>query len=337
MIIDIHGHVNAPPELYHYQALLFSDRGSHGKGAPALAPTHAEEWAERTVAVNDSVGTDLQLISPRPYAMMHSARPDKIMRWWIEANNDFIAAQVKARPDRLRGVAGLPQAFGSDPETWLDELERCVVDLGFVGCLINPDPGEGEGYTPPLADPYWFPLYEKLVELDIPALVHSAGCCDPRESYSAHFITEESRAILSLLNSRVLLDFPALRLIISHGGGSVPYQVGRWRAARLQPRIRLGQVLTESFDDSLRRLYYDTCLYDERSLQLLFSVVGADRCMFGTEKPGSGSARDPRTGKDLDDLRPVIEGMASLDDKEKRMILGETAKTVFNLRLDEAD
>ena len=330
-VIDIHGHVNAPPELYHYQATLFSDRGAHGQGAPALTPTHAEDWAARTISVMDSVGTDIQLISPRPYAMMHSTMPDKIVHWWVAANNDFIAAQVGNQPQRLRGVAGLPQAHGSAATTWLPELERAITDLGFVGCLLNPDPSEGTGSPPPLSDRFWYPLYEKLVELDVPALIHSAGCLDARESYSAHFITEESRAILSLLNSSVFLDFPALRLVVSHGGGSVPYQVGRWRAARLHSKIRQGQFLQESFDDSLRRLYYDTCLYDFRSLELLFSVVGSDRCMFGTEKPGSGSAPDPVTGRDLDDLQPVIRGLSGLSEDQINAILGETAKKVYKL------
>jgi 4-oxalmesaconate hydratase len=331
VIVDIHGHVNAPSELYHYQATLFSDRGAHGNAGPPLTPAHAKEWSERTVAVMDSVETDIQFISPRPYAMMHSQEPAKIVQWWIEANNDFIAAQVAEQPDRLRGMAGLPQVYGTEPKAWLPELERAVNELGFVGCLINPDPGEGRGFTPGLGDPFWYPLYEKLVELDVPALVHSAGCNNGRETYSAHFINEESTAILSLLNSTALLDFPTLKLVISHGGGSVPYQVGRWRAARLQPRIKIGQVLKESFDDSLRRLYYDTCLYDRYCLELLFRIVGWDRCMLGTEKPGSGSAPDPVTGIDMDVLKPVIESMTILSDDQKRAILGDTASTLFKL------
>jgi predicted TIM-barrel fold metal-dependent hydrolase len=331
LIVDIHGHVNAPPELYHYQATLFCDRGAHGKGAPALSGAQAEEWADRTVAVMDAVATDIQLISPRPYAMLHAQRPPEIVHWWIEANNDFIAAQVACRPERLRGVAGLPQVHGTLPSTWLPELERAVQELGFVGCLLNPDPSEGSDYTPPLGDRFWYPLYEKLVELDVPALIHSAGCQNGRESYSAHFITEESIAILSLLNSTVLLDFPDLKLVVSHGGGSVPYQVGRWRAARLHPKIRHGQVLDEPFDVSLRRLFYDTCLYDPFCLELLFRIVGADRCMLGTEKPGSGSAPDPVTGRDMDELKPVIESLTWITADEKRAILGETAMEVYRL------
>ena len=90
-------------------------------------------------------------------------------------------AAVEKRPDRgCRGPSGrrdrLPQFRDTSPENCLEELERCVTELGFVGCLINPDPVEGDGAPPPgMGDEFWYPLYEKLVELDVPALVHSAS------------------------------------------------------------------------------------------------------------------------------------------------------------------
>ncbi len=85
----------------------------------------------------------------------------------------------------------------------------------------------------------------------------------------------------------------------------------------------------ESFDQSLRRLYFDTVLYNKESLELLFRIVGPDRCMFGTEKPGSGSAQDPATGAWLDDLKPVIESIDWLTEQDKRLIFEENAKKVF--------
>jgi 4-oxalmesaconate hydratase len=182
---------------------------------------------------------------------------------------------------------------------------------------------------PTLDNEYWYPLYEKMVALDVPGLVHSTACKNPRESYSAHFITEESIAVLNLTKgqSRVFDAFPNLRLIISHGGGSVPYQIGRWRASRFN-QMRNNPSL-ETFDESLRRLYFDTVLYNQESLDFLFRIVGTDRCMFGTENPGSGSAVDPRTGQTLDDLRPVIEGIGWLSVEDARRIFVENARAVF--------
>jgi 4-oxalmesaconate hydratase len=188
--------------------------------------------------------------------------------------------------------------------------------------VLNPDPGEGDGQAPPLGDEFWYPLYEKMVELDVPGLIHSAGCRSHRESYSNHFITEESIAVLSLVESRVFEDFPGLRLIVSHGGGSIPYQIGRWRAQRIQKGAR-------PFDEDLRRLWFDTVLYNPESLELLLRIVGPDRCLFGTETPGIGSALDPETGRHLDDLRPVVEAVEWLSGEERHAIFEGNARTVF--------
>lgn len=326
MIIDAHGHVTAPNELYAYKAGLLAARSYHGRGNPAIDDAKLEAALTKHLQILQDNGTDMQFISPRPYQQMHSEKPEAIVHWWIQANNDVIARQVRAHPDVFRGVAGLPQNAGVSPRNSLEELERCVKELGFVGCLVNPDPGEGDGQTPPMGDEYWYPLYEKLVELDVPALVHSAGCKSHRESYSGHFITEESIAILSILDSRVMQDFPALKLVFSHGGGSVPYQVGRWRAWRWRNRADV-----ESFDTSLRRLYFDTVLYNKESLELLFKVVGPDRCLFGTEAPGSGATIDPATGRAMDDLKPVIESIDWLTDEQRSLVFGETAARLYKL------
>ena len=204
-VIDTHAHVTAPQELYAYKAGLLAHRGAHGRGRISvsdeqiLAALNAPTF--RTVSHLEQlkqVGTDMQLVSPRPYTMMHSEKPEKLVRWYIEETNNIIHRQCELLPDTCRGVAGLPQNMGVSVENSLSELERCVKELGFVGCLINPDPNEGQGPTPPgLGDEYWYPLYAKLVELDVPALVHSAGCRRPREPYSLHFINEESIAIVS--------------------------------------------------------------------------------------------------------------------------------------------
>jgi 4-oxalmesaconate hydratase len=234
---------------------------------------------------------------------------------------------VRNHPDRFQGVCQLPLLAGEPVTVAIPELERCVNELGFIGCLLNPDPSEGAWTTPTLDNEYWYPLYEKLCELDVPALIHSAGCKNERETYSEHFITEETIAVLSLCKSQVFQRFPTLKIIVAHGGGSVPYQIGRWRAARFN-QMRNNPNL-ESFDQSLRRLYFDTVLYNKESLEFLFKIVGTDRCMFGTEKPGSGSAQDPATGAWLDDLKPVIESIEWLTEQDKRLIFEENAKKVF--------
>ena len=333
MIIDVHQHVVAPSSLEGYKGGLISSRGAHGKGSPTAGITLEQmkttSWQGRGTHkdILDEVGTDVAIISARPYTLIHSEKPEIIVRWFTEVSNDVIALGVKTAPDRFFGMACLPQWYGASPATYIQELDRCVSDLGFIGCMINPDPTEGEGVTPPMGDEYWYPLYERMCQLDVPALVHSAACLNPRLSYSTHFINEETIAVVSLANSRVFEDFPNLKLIISHGGGAVPYQIARWRAGRFN-QMR-GDAKVERFDDSIRKLYYDSSLYNKDSLELLFKVVGPDRVLFGTENPGTGTAIDPDTGKYLDDLRPVIDSIDFLSAEDKAKIFEQNARQLF--------
>ncbi|MEU0312878.1 amidohydrolase family protein [Nocardioides sp. NPDC006273] len=327
MIIDSHAHLVAPDGLYAYRANLLAN-GGYFFGSPKVSDDDLAACAKLNVDALDEVGTDIQLLSPRPYGQGHSMTPASIVEPWIAANNDIIARTVEMHPDRFAGVAGLPIVPEQAVEHAFGELERTVNELGFVGALVNPDPTEGLGKPPTLNDPYWWPLYEKLIELDVPMHIHSAGCYSGRESYSEHFITEESIAILSLLRSDVFQRYPALRIMISHGGGSVPYQIGRWQAERLLP-ILGGNDDEERFEVALKRFYFDSVLHNPASLELLLKTVGPDRVLFGTERPGSGSAMNPDTGHHFDDFKPVIDKIDFLTDADRRAIYQDNALAVY--------
>jgi OH-DDVA meta-cleavage compound hydrolase len=334
MVIDAHAHVTAPDGLYVYKAALTAHRGAHGRGAVNATDDDMHKALNSPVFGGSShlqqlkeAGTDMQIISPRPYQMMTSEHP-RLVQWYTEETNNVIAHQVKLYPKVFRGVCGLPLTPGVSPKAIVPYLERCVKEQGFVGCLLNPDPGECSGVeTPPLGDRFWYPLYEKMVELDIPGHIHSTGCKSERLSYSLHFINEESIAIVSLLNSTVFTDFPSLKIIVSHGGGAIPYHIGRFEASSL----RGGKAVR--FSERMRNLYYDTVLYSAGALELLFKTVGADRCLFGTERPGVGTVKDPKTGKWLDETRHLIEGFEWLSAAEKKMIFEDNAKKVFKLEV----
>jgi 4-oxalmesaconate hydratase len=200
MIIDAHAHLVAPPTLYAHRSNLIAARGQYGRYPAAISDAELEKSAAQNVAIMDEVGTDVQILSPRPFMMIHGENRWEDIVTWAEDNNDIIARTVKLHPKRFRGVGGLPQAVGVAVEKTFDEINRCVNDLGFVGILLNPDPAEGMGKTFPLADHYWFPLYEFLCKHDVPAHIHSCACC-VRETYDEHFITEESLAITSITRS----------------------------------------------------------------------------------------------------------------------------------------
>src|SRR5688572_25223008 len=334
MVIDSHGHVTAPDSLYVYKAQILAHRGAHGRGGNLAVDDDVKEALNSPVFGGSShlqqlkeVGTDLQLISPRPYQMMTSENP-RLVQWFVEETNNIIAKQVELYPDTFRGVCGLPLTPGVSPTAVLPYLEKCIKERGFVGFLLNPDPGECSGIeTPPLGDRFWYPLYEKMVELDVPGHIHSAGCKSERLSYSLHFINEESIAIVSLLNSNVFTDFPTLKILASHGGEAIPYHIGRFEASSL----RGGKSVR--FSERMRNLYYDTVLYSADALALLFKTVGADRCLFGTERPGVGTVKDPKTGKWLDETRHLIEAFEFLSAAEKKMIFEDNAKKLFKIQV----
>ena len=330
MIIDCHGHVSPPAELWAYKASILSHRGEHGRRINEITDAEILHYANKVemapcghMDMLHRVGTDMQMLSPRPFQMMHSAKPNRVVHWFTEETNNIIARTVKLIPGKFIGVAGLPQAAGEPIENVLPELERCV-KLGFRGCLLNPDPYEnGPQEAPPLGDRYWYPLYEKLCELDIPAHIHATGSQSERSPYTLHFINEESIAVFGLVNSNVFKDFPQLKVLVSHGGGAMPYQIGRFESGS----ARRG----ESFLEGMRKLYYDTVLYSEEALRLLIKTVGADRCLFGAECPGVGSTIDPKTGRTRDDVKPMIDGFDWLSAEDKHAIFEGNARKVFGL------
>jgi 4-oxalmesaconate hydratase len=312
-IIDSHAHVVVPQESYRYMAELVGNRGNPSS-APNLSDKAVRDAGQSIIDIMDGVGTDIQFLSPRPYMQMHSVKPAKVTALWTRHMNDLVFRTVQMFPTRFRAVAGLPQFRDTSPVNCFDELEFRVKEQGFIGCLLNPDPTEGEGPSMPgLGEDFWYPLYGKLCELDIPALVHSAGSCQSRESYTMKFINEESNAIVSLVNSDVFERFPNLKLIVPHGGGAIPYHMGRFRAWS----VRKGG---EYFDDRLKRLWFDTCTYDKHALELLFKNIGPDRVLFATENPGTGSAPDPKTGRAFDDLKPVIESIEFLTEQDRENV-----------------
>ncbi|MBT5185223.1 MAG: amidohydrolase [Kordiimonadaceae bacterium] len=332
MIIDCHAHVSAPAKLWAYKATLLAHRGAHGRGKVVISddelvdalntPTMGKYGHLPYLKEN---GIDKQCVSPRPFQMMHSESPAKIVDWLHAEVHNVIYRQTQMYPDTFVGVAGLSQVAGRPIEDALPELERAVNELGFRGCLLNPDPYEnGAVEAPGLGEKYWYPLYEKLCELDIPAHIHSAGSRSERTAYSLHFINEETIAIQNLMKSTVYDDFPDLKIICSHGGGAIPYQIGRFDAGTAR-----GKGLP--FREKIKKMYFDTVLYSPAALELLIKEIGADNLLFGAECPGVGSSHNAATGRPYDDIKPYIDGFEWLSDEDRTKIYSGNSIKIFGL------
>ena len=189
-----------------------------------------------------------------------------------------------------------------------EELERCVNEFGFVGCNVNPDPSGGYWTDPPLGDEWWYPLYEKLVALDVTAMIHASATCNPAfHTTGSHYLNVDSTAFMQLLESRVFKDFPTLQLVIPHGGGNVPYQAARYRALCIMNKW-------EPFEEFVRRLYFDTTVYSQDAMELLDEGCRASTTSCSPRRCWAASTTiDPLTGRMFDDNRPCLDALGLAD------------------------
>jgi 4-oxalmesaconate hydratase len=330
MIIDCHGHyTTAPPQLGEYREAQLA--------AVAVDPGHARDVELPPISDDDiraslegaqlrlqrERGTDLTLFSPRASWMGHHAGNLDTSRFWAQRCNDLIRRACDLYPDRFAPVCQLPQSPGAAIEPSVDELARCVAEMGFVGCNLNPDPSGGFWDGPPLPDRYWYPLYEALCELDVPAMIHVSAACNPNfHTTGSHYLGADTTAFVQLLLADLFADFPTLRLVIPHGGGAVPYHWGRFRG--------LAQDLGRPPPDELLggNVFFDTCVYHQAGIDCLLAVVPADNILFASEMVGAVRGIDPRTGHHYDDTRRYLDA-AGLSDEDRRKIFEANVRRVF--------
>jgi 4-oxalmesaconate hydratase len=331
VIIDCHGHVSAPAQLWAYKAGLLASRGAHGRGGvkvsddEMLAALNAAEIGPKGhLEAMRSHGTDVQLISPRPFQLMHSEKPAKLVHWFAEECHNIIHRQTKMFPGMFFGVASLPQVAGDPVERALPELERCVKELGFIGCNLNPDPSGGYFNSPPLTDKWWYPFYEKMVELDVPAMIHVSGCCNPAmHTTGSYYLNADTMAFMQLILSDVFKDFPTLKLIIPHGGGAVPFHWGRFRGLALNNgRPELDEIIKNN-------IFFDTCVYHQPGINLLTEVVPVENILFASEMVGAVKGVDPKTGFNFDDTKRYIDHAPRLSDADRAKIFEGNARRVY--------
>ena len=331
MIIDAHGHyTTVPPGMRVFRALQISNMGRPAKGVVNISDDEIRSSLEKgQIKLLDERGIDVILFSPMASAMGHHFGSAKISRHWTEVSNDLIHRACTLYPDRFVGVCALPQSPGVPLKDSCEELERCVKQFGFIGCNVNPDPSGGYWTDPPLGDEWWYPLYEKLVELNATAMVHASATCNPAfHTTGSHYLNVDATAFMQLLESRVFKDFPTLKLVISHGGGNVPYQAARYRALCLMNKW-------EPFEAFVKRLYFDTTVYNQDAMQLLVKVAGVDNVMFASEMLGGVTTKDPLTGRMFDDNKPCLDALDWLTDDDRRKIFDGNVRKAYPL-LDAA-
>ncbi len=224
----------------------------------------------------------------------------------------------------------LPQSPGVDPATCIPELVKCVEQYGNVGINLNPDPSGGHWTSPPLTDRHWYPIYEKMVEYDIPAMVHVSTSCNACfHTTGAHYLNADTTAFMQCLTGDLFKDFPTLRFVIPHGGGAVPYHWGRFRG--------LAQELKKPLlkDHLLNNIFFDTCVYHQPGIDLLTKVIPVDNILFASEMIGAVRGIDPETGHYYDDTKRYIEASTIVVGDDRHKVYEGNARRVYP-RLDAA-
>lgn len=333
MIIDTHCHYTTEPQALH----LFRDKQLAALADPTRKPGSADigisdeqliKSVEPQLRLQKERGSDLTIFSPRAAGMAHHVGTESVSLQWTRISNDLIHRLCTLLPDNFAGVGQLPQFPGVSPRNCIPELERAVNELGFVGVNLNPDPSGGYWTDPPLTDRHWYPLYEKLCQLDVPAMIHVSSSCNPNFHHTgAHYLNADTTAFMQLIQGDLFKDFPTLKFIIPHGGGAVPFHWGRYRG------LCLNMKKTPLVDHVMKNVWFDTCVYHLPGIELLTKVVPIDNLLFASELMGAVPGVDPETGHHYDDTKRYIDQVASLSEADRYKIFEGNARRVYP-RLD---
>lgn len=334
MHVDIHAHVIPRPYLERVrrgdvpgvrievgdaggEVMSVAGGGPTGPVAQRLALVPGYHDARARVAEMDAASVDVHVLSPLQF----------LFHYWIDAKaaaelarlvNDGIAEMVGERPDRFVGMATLPlQDIGAA----VGELERVHRDLGLRAVEIGTHVA-GTSLDAPALDQFW----ARAEALETLIFVHPYAPLGA-DRLGAYFLRnilgnpfETTLAMSHLLLGGVLERFPGLRLCFAHGGGAMPYVIGRLeRGFDVSPACRAKAA--ERPAAALGRVYYDTIVHDAPALEYLIARVGASRVLLGSDYPFDIGDPDPvRTVEKL-----------GIDRGAKRAILGGNAAALLHL------
>ena len=322
-VIDVHTHMFTTKWLellrdksgiYNIQTRPDGQREIFRGNTPVVLPQKGHfDWELRIAHMNQAK-VDLSVVSltcPNVYwggeeVSVQAAR---------EANDNVADAQSRY-PDRIRWFASLPWEY---PQRAVEELERACAK-GAVGVMVLANVA-GKSLT----DPLFAPIWKAIDDRKLPVLVHPT---DPPGvdfmdmtkfdlSWSVGFMFDTTLAITRMIFEGFFDQYPNLKVIASHGGGTLPYLVGRFEKGdevELPQRRQMKRKPT----DYLRHIHYDSITYNLGALQYLVSVVGAEHVMFGTDWPHW-----------VHDTKGAFANTGALPDAQMQAIRSRNAERVF--------
>jgi aminocarboxymuconate-semialdehyde decarboxylase len=329
MTIDMHTHVF--PEKFleeakkkHLNSVSEEARHSVEKmlnqimgRSPAIPATFCD--VEKRIQDMSKQKVDLQVASVAPYSFFYDADP-KLTATTSRIQNDMIAKLSELHPDRFVGVSTVPL---QDTELAVEELDRAVKDLEMKGVEISPSI-RGEN----LDDPKLWPFYEKTQQLDVPIMVHpiSPPGADRMQRYYLQnlvgFPFETALGIASVILGGMLEKFKNIKFCFVHGGGFLPYQIGRLdHGYKVRPETKTH--ISKLPSEYMRKLYFDTTTHSQPALTYLIKTVGSEKVLLGSDYPYDMADPDPVST--VRKLRPISA-------KDRNRILATNAAKIFKIK-----
>lgn len=311
--VDFHAHLIDPAVYRETQAWsVFAQTTDAGRAASVIA--RMADLDER-IAAMDAMGVHVQVLSSSlVHQCTYDAEPAHALRL-DAAMNETIARAVAAHPDRLRGLGSVPLQA---PGLAVAELTRCMTELGLSGVTISTRVRDRE-----IGDAALRPFWDAAQALGAVVFIHPAGNHDPRfrnwqlwNSVGQSF--EEAMAIASLFYEGILDACPRLKIVVSHGGGYMPFYLGRIARNYVEkPATRAN--MSKPPVDYVRMLHYDTCVYDPDTLAYLVHLVGAERVVMGSDYP-------------VGEIKPAefVRDCAALDAARQEMVLSANAARLLS-------
>jgi aminocarboxymuconate-semialdehyde decarboxylase len=233
--------------------------------------------------------------------------------------NDRIAQTVAGHPDRFVGLGTVPLQA---PELAVAEMKRCVEDLGLRGIEISTNVDGRD-----LSDPALRPFFAAAEELDLLIFIHPHHFTHPQrleQFYLNNLIgnpLESTIAVSHLIFGGVLERYAGLKICVAHGGGYLGAYAGRLDHG-YRARCDCREHISRPPSDYLRRLYFDTMVFEADQLAFLVDKWGADHIVMGTDYPF-----------DMGEPQPVefVQSVQSLSDEQRALILGDNAARLLKL------
>jgi aminocarboxymuconate-semialdehyde decarboxylase len=325
--IDVHCHVHYPPADEMAKSVYRRDNEPAARFSSELSRVTNQKQmdnvrvcltsVEQRLEDMDKMGVDVQAISASPFQFMYALDPE-LGRKTARATNENLAEIVQKHPRRFVALANVPLQA---PAAAAAELEYCVKRLGFRGVEIGTNVA-GEEVSRG-RDAFW----AKVQELDVLVFMHPNGFTGGERLADHYFINvignplDSTVAVGHLVFDGVLERFPRLKIVVAHGGGYVAHYPARMdHAWRARPDTRT--VLKQAPRRSLAKLYFDTIVFDDKQLQHLVNLWGADHVVVGTDYPYDMGWYDPRGS---------VDGCDFLNDADRAKILGLNAARLLKI------